>query len=361
MTKLKCVIIGAGPAGLTAGLELLRRSNDYDVTILEASADIGGISKTVNYKGNRMDIGGHRFFSKSDRVMNWWLDIMPLDYSSESELVIKYHGQERHLNYRFNSIDDNNDLRFIVRNRLSRIYFLRKFFNYPINLSFETMKNLGIIRMFRIGYTYLLIKIKPINPEITLEDFFINRFGKELYLAFFKDYTEKVWGFKCNEISKDWGAQRVKGLSITGALKHWIISIVKPKSNDIGQKKTETSLIEKFIYPKYGPGQLWEEVARQIKELGGKIELNQNVNGIEKTKENSISSIKTADLNGTIFNYPSDLVFSTMAIKDLVSAFQFEVPDHISHIAANLPYRDFITVGILLNKLSISDMCKRET
>jgi protoporphyrinogen oxidase len=353
--KKKCIIIGAGPAGLTAALELLRRSNEFEVTVLEASGEIGGISKTVNYKGNRMDIGGHRFFSKSDRVMNWWLDIMPLENNEETDLVIKYHGQERHLNYRFTSEGENQSLKFIIRDRLSRIYFLRKFFDYPIKLSFKTMWNLGVVRMISILFTYTMVKIRPISPETTLEDFFINRFGKELYLTFFKDYTEKVWGFKCNEISKDWGAQRVKGLSISTAIKHWFYSSFKNKNNDISQKQTETSLIERFIYPKYGPGQLWEEVAKQVELLGGRVILNQIVTGISSVSQNAISSVTTInDLNETT-KYDSDIVFSTMAIKDLVNAFDFKVPTEIRHITDNLPYRDFITVGVLLDKMLVKD------
>jgi len=168
--KKRAIIIGAGPAGLTAAYELLTRT-DMDVIVIEATATLGGISQTVNYKGNRMDIGGHRFFSKSHRVMNWWLNMLPVETKGDPDLVM------------------------LVRNRLSRIFYGRKFYSYPIRLDIPTMRNLGIGRMVRIGFSYLFSRLSPVKPEKSLEDFFINRFGKELYHTFFKDYTEKCGEF----------------------------------------------------------------------------------------------------------------------------------------------------------------------
>ncbi|MEK0421191.1 MAG: hypothetical protein RLZZ161_1042, partial [Bacteroidota bacterium] len=216
--KKHAVVIGAGPAGLTAAYELLSRSEDYEVTILESSNYMGGISRTVNYKGNRMDIGGHRFFSKSDRVMQWWLSMMPIEKGA-SHAHIHYHGQATEVAGNEANPDKTN-LVMLLRNRLSRIYFLGKFFSYPVSLNLQTLKNLGVVRVLNIVFSYAKIRLFPRKPEITLEDFIINRFGKELYHTFFKDYTEKVWGFKCHEISKDWGAQRVKGLSVSKAMVH---------------------------------------------------------------------------------------------------------------------------------------------
>ena len=251
------VIIGAGPAGLTAAYELLKKGQ-VSVTILEATGEIGGISRTKNYKGNRMDIGGHRFFSKSDKAMDFWKEIMPLE------------DRERGIS------PDQADLLFLIRHRLSRILFLRKFFDYPVTLNGSTIRGLGFSRLMKIGVSYLKICFRPVKDIDSLEKFFISRFGVELYETFFKDYTEKVWGVPCSQISPDWGAQRVKGLSVSKALLH---SLKKPflKKSTVNGKKVETSLIESFMYPQYGPGQLWEEVARRVVAMGGEIRFGQRV------------------------------------------------------------------------------------
>jgi len=346
------IIIGAGPAGLTAAFELLERTDIVPV-VLEASGDIGGISKTVNYKGNRMDIGGHRFFSKSERVMNWWLQRMPVEKTPEGETDISYHGRSTHIHT--GNADPTTETKvMLVRKRVSRIYFLRKFFRYPVTLSLETMRNLGVRRIGRIMFSYLRYRLSPIKPEISLEDFFINRFGRELYLTFFKDYTEKVWGFKCNEISKEWGAQRVKGLSITKTLLHALRSLGKRKS-DIRQQKTETSLIEQFLYPKLGPGQMWELVAEEIGKRGGKVLLNQTVCGFDSPDGKTINRVHVKTQDGSESNYPADYVFSTMAVKDLIEGMRFSVPEDVRDIASALPYRDFITVGLLVKRLQVDN------
>ncbi len=180
----KALIIGAGPAGLTAAFELVERT-DIQPVVLEKSEDMGGISRTVRYKGNRMDIGGHRFFSKSDRVMEWWMRAMPVEKSAS----ISYRGGKREVAACANG---GGDRVMLIRNRKSRNYFLRKFFDYPIQLTAQTMKQLGLVRMVKIGLSYSYSLVHQIKPEKTLEQFLINRFGKELYLTFFKSYTEKV-------------------------------------------------------------------------------------------------------------------------------------------------------------------------
>ncbi len=339
------IIIGAGPAGLTAAYELLARTDIVPV-VLEASDSIGGISQTVNYKGNRMDIGGHRFFSKSDRVMQWWLQQLPVEATATGEADIFYHGQQTHISTG-SANPETEDRVMLVRNRVSRIYFLRKFFRYPISLSLETMRNLGLRRMLRIGSSYLRYRLFPVKPEHSLEDFFINRFGKELYLTFFKDYTEKVWGFRCDQISKEWGAQRIKGLSISKAIAH----ALRPPRNDIGQKQTETSLIERFLYPKYGPGQLWEHVAEEVRKRGGTILLNHSVCGLSRSREDTLNTVYARNDSGVESAFEADYVFSTMPVKDLVEGMRFEVPAEVRETASALPYRDFITVGLLLKKL----------
>jgi protoporphyrinogen oxidase len=351
--RQKAIIIGAGPAGLTAAYELLTRTDILPI-ILEKSGDIGGISKTVNYKGNRMDIGGHRFFSKSDRVMRWWMNMMPVQSSEEEEITLTYQRRKHHLRAREGAPGasaKDSDKVMLVRHRLSRIYFLRKFFAYPIQMSLDTVKKLGIGRTTYILFSYLRARLFPRKTERNLEDFFINRFGDTLYRLFFKDYTEKVWGVPCTQISAEWGAQRIKGISIGKAITHAVKSLApkeKKGSSDIGQKDTETSLIEKFLYPKFGPGQLWEEVARQVQEMGGIIEMNQEVRHItivgEKVME--IESLNT--VTGDVCSYEGDLFFSTMPVQELIAGMGDSVPPAIQEVAAGLQYRDFITVGVLL-------------
>ncbi|UAY52596.1 NAD(P)/FAD-dependent oxidoreductase [Ferruginibacter albus] len=350
----KAIIIGAGPAGLTAAFELLKRT-DIQPTVLEKSGDIGGISKTVNYKGNRIDIGGHRFFSKSDRVMNWWLDIMPLEESAKKEFTINYRNRSTQIlpNEQNVANKDANKI-MLVRSRLSRIYFLRQFFNYPLKLSLETLRKLGYSRSLKILASYIKIRLRPIKPEKNLEDFFINKFGDTLYRTFFKDYTEKVWGIACNEISADWGAQRIKGVSISKAISHAVKQSLGKKENDIHQKDAETSLIEKFLYPKYGPGQLWEEVAAQVNSGGGQVLMHKNVSKIN-VSNNKIVSVEITDaVTGEAQLLEGDYFFSSMPVKELVAKLNTSIPNDVKEVAEGLMYRDFITVGVLLSKFSLN-------
>ena len=358
----KAIIIGAGPAGLSAAYELLTRTDILPI-ILEKSGDIGGISKTVNYKGNRIDIGGHRFFSKSDRVMNWWMNMMPIQESEEKEFTVTYQGRTRTMradgNASHENLEKDLDKVMLVRRRLSRIYFLRKFFAYPIQLSMDTLKKLGAGRTLSILLSYTKARLIPRKPERNLEDFFINRFGNTLYQLFFKDYTEKVWGVPCTQISAEWGAQRIKGISIAKAIRHAAKSLTPRKKHDpkdIGQKGTETSLIEKFLYPKYGPGQLWEEVARKIREMGGIIDMHREVRNIDTTGD-KVTAIEAIDnWTGDIVRYEGDFFFSTMPVQELISGMGDVVPPAVQEVAAGLQYRDFITVGVLLkNKPVLPD------
>lgn len=312
----RVVIIGAGPAGLTAALELLRRGG-FEPIVIESSNEIGGISRTVNYKGYRMDIGGHRFFSKSDWVMEWWQQILPIQSNTSTAEPVSVTYQQQHREVTPAEQTDDPDKVMLVRNRLSRIYYLRKFFDYPIKLSLNTLQNLGPVRVLRIGISYTFAMMFQRKPERSLEDFLINRFGKELYLTFFKDYTEKVWGVPCHEISAEWGAQRIKGLSILLALKHAFSKSMQRGS--IAQKETSTSLIERFLYPKLGPGQLWEEVARQVVERGGQVLLNHNAVGIH-LDGNRVRAVTLVDGDsGNTHSLEADFVISTMPIKDLIA------------------------------------------
>ncbi|MGA2192753.1 MAG: NAD(P)/FAD-dependent oxidoreductase [Nitrospirota bacterium] len=352
----RAVIIGAGPAGLTAGFELLEKT-DIKPIILESSAEVGGISKTVNYKGNCIDIGGHRFFSKSDWVMQWWQKFMPVQGapSIDYKVLGKEFTPPPGTSPAPQNDPEKSDKVMLIRSRLSRIYFLGKFFDYPISLSRSTLRNLGLVRLIKIGFSYVYARLFPIKREKSLEDFFINRFGRELYKTFFKDYTEKVWGIPCDRINPEWGAQRIKGLSVTKAILHSLKKVtVKKTDQSLSQKETETSLIDKFMYPKYGPGQLWSEVARIIQEKGGDIAFKSNVAGI-KWSGNSIISAVIEKEGGETEEISGDWFFSSMPIKDLIRAMGDGVPARVREVSEGLVYRDFITVGLLLDRLKIKN------
>jgi protoporphyrinogen oxidase len=365
------IIIGAGPAGLTAALELCRQSNIKPI-VLEASDRIGGISCTIRYKGNRMDIGGHRFFSKSDRVMDWWTEIMPIaDSEQQGDLSIRYQNQEKQVKSGNTSSSriargpipvGDPDRVMLVRPRKSRIYFMRSFFDYPLSLSFDTLRRLGPARTVRILFSYLKAQILPRKPEQTLEDFFINRFGRELYLTFFKSYTEKVWGVPCDQISAAWGAQRIKGLSLVSAVGHFLKKLFSPKpkkAGDIRQKDSETSLIEQFLYPKYGPGQLWEHVAEMIRAKGGEVRLGWRVESlhVEPAANGSlrIASVDARTPDDRLESIQGNHFFSTMPIRELVHAIDAPVPNEVRTISEGLMYRDFITVGLLVDRLLLTE------
>ncbi|MBV9504441.1 MAG: NAD(P)/FAD-dependent oxidoreductase [Acidobacteriia bacterium] len=348
----QALIIGAGPAGLTAAFELVKRSDIVPV-VLEMSQELGGLSRTANYKGNRIDIGGHRFFSKSDRVMNWWLEVMPTEMTGDAATQISYQNSRRSISTNDMTAPDpeKQDRVMLVRNRRSRIYFLRKFFDYPISLSGATLSKLGLVRAFKIGLSYLKAALRQIKPEKSLEDFLINRFGRQLYLTFFKSYTEKVWGVPCNEISAEWGAQRIKGLSVAKAIAH-VFKKAFTAGSGLRQKQVETSLIERFLYPKLGPGQLWEYVAEDVTAQGGRIHKGYTVKRL-LTAGTQITAVGATDEQGNYRVFPADYVFSTMPMQDLVRALDAPVPARIRDISEGLTYRDFITVGMLLNKLQI--------
>ncbi len=343
------LIIGAGPAGLTAAYELLKKT-DIKPLIIEESDMIGGISRTVEHGGNRMDIGGHRFFSKSAEVNALWEELMPLQGKpSFDDLML---GTQKELSE--NGPDPENDDRvMLLRNRVSRIYFLKKFFDYPISIKPETIKNMGFVRTIKAGFGYIWACIFK-KDEDSLKSFYINRFGAPLYEMFFEGYTEKLWGINPAEISADWGAQRVKGLSLKKAL--WSI-ISKPFAKN--SKKVETSLIEQFHYPKKGPGQLWETMADRITEMGGQILLNCRATEF-KLSDGKIDGV-VLDYEGSKRKIAADYYLSSMPIKDLVEGMGEAAPDDVKRIALALPYRDFITVGLLVNRLNLKNETKIKT
>ena len=355
-THRTAIIIGAGPAGLTAALELLRRT-DVRPVILELGDYLGGISRTAVHNGNRIDIGGHRFFSKVDRVMRWWLDILPLQQLAPGQIHINYQNQQRDLSTTGEGPDpEQTDAVLLLRPRRSRIYYLGQFFDYPLSLSRDTLAKLGARRTARIGLSYAHSSLRP-RPEHSLEDFLINRFGRELYQTFFREYTEKVWGVPCGEISAEWGAQRIKGLNLRKAAEHFFRRVVPGPPADLAQKQTESSLIERFLYPKLGPGQMWEAVADKVRQQGGEIHQGWKVVEL-KTSGKRVTSVVAEDRAGQRRSFDADFVFSTMPIKELVRALAptAPAPPDVREVSEGLMYRDFFTVGLLVDQLQIYDV-----
>lgn len=347
MRKKRVVIIGAGPAGLTAAHELLTRAPErFDVTVLEESQTVGGISRTVVHGGNRMDIGGHRFFSKERRVTDWWADRMPAQ--GASSLDDRILGRESTL-VPGGPDPQTQDRVMLTRRRVSRIYYDHKFFDYPVSLSPKTLKAMGPATTAEVGASYMASQAHKL-PEDSLENFYINRFGRKLYSMFFEGYTEKLWGRHPREISADWGSQRVKGLSVMAVLKDAVAKATGRKD----AANTETSLIERFQYPKLGPGQLWEEAAAEVENLGGHVLYGQRAVGVAVAQDGTVTSATALDAEGHETVYDADYVLSTMPLKDLVAAMD-DVPQDIAYIAAGLPYRDFVTVGVLVDRLELEN------
>ena len=346
----KVIIIGAGPAGLTAAYELLKAQGSFEVTVLEESDCFGGISKTVNYKGNRMDMGGHRFFSKIPEVNEWWEKMMPLQGAkSKDDLILG-----RDVALRNGGPDpEKEDRVMLYRNRVSRILFMRKFYDYPISMKKETFTNMGLVNTLKCGLSYVCALIFK-KPENNLENFYINRFGRKLYSMFFEYYTENLWGRHPREIDSSWGKQRVKGLSISAVIKDVLAKVTKKE-----RKNTETSLIEEFKYPKYGPGQLWEITADEIVKMGGEILLNSKVVRLNKNEQNKISAV-TYIKDGIEYELDGDIVISSMPLKDLVIGMN-DVPKKEMSIARGLPYRDYMTVGVLVRNLKLENKTKLKT
>lgn len=351
MTKT-AVIIGAGPAGLTAAYEFLKHTDIHPV-ILEKDSMVGGLSRTVNFSGNRMDIGGHRFFTKSHEVQNLWDTIMPRasapaidDRILQRECELDPAGAD----------PEKEDAVFLNRQRVSRILYLHKFFDYPVSLNPTTIKNLGLFRMTGMGFSYLHSCFHK-RKEITLEDFMINRFGKKLYQTFFEGYTEKVWGKSPRNLSADWGSQRIKSISIGAVLKDFF-----QRAFHLQPKEVQTSLIERFSYPKYGPGEFYECLRDEVLRLGGEIRMNAETMGFKGTDDKNLTYVLYKDGEGKIQESKADYVLSSMPVKDLVRA----LPDgwirkEAKQTAEELPYRDFMTAGLLVDRLELENHTHHKT
>ena len=393
MKKSVAVIAGAGPAGLTAAYELQKRT-DIHPLVFEATDAIGGISRTHNYKGNRMDIGGHRFFTRVDRVMNWWFSILPLQGypavdTKERNQTIAYavdvivehllprevssattdgldstqqgpgaEPQTKEPTSRFVRVTkkapdpETADEVMLERSRLSRIFYRNVFFSYPLVFTVGVAWKLGIINSCLIVASYIKAQLFPIRNESTLDRFVINRFGKRLYEIFFKDYTEKVWGVPCSQIKSDWGAQRIKGLSLKNAIVHAIKDLVSREFRESLEKR-ETTLINRFFYPKFGPGQMWETVAKRVVAAGTQIQMEHPVTGL-MIEDSKVVSASVIDRNsGKERTIPCDYFFSSMPIKHLLRMIDPKPDERILNIGEGLCYRDYITVGLLMKKLHI--------
>jgi len=302
------VIIGGGPAGLTAAYELAKHGEPS--TVLEANPDhVGGIARTEHYKGYHFDIGGHRFFSKTKEIEDLWTEIL---------------GDQ-----------------MLVRGRLSRIYYRKKFYDYPLK-AFNVVKNLGIVNVFLAMMSYLWARIRPIKNARSFEDWTINSFGNRLYRTFFKTYTEKVWGIPCSEISADWAAQRIKGLSMMSLLKATLL----PKKKGPRDRVIKT-LIEQFRYPVHGPGEMWEVCTEHVRGLGSRVEMGVSV----KTLMRGASGVKSVVgiRDGARVEYEGTHFLSSMPVRELVQSFDPPAPSNVIVAGKSLKYRDFLTVALIID------------
>ncbi len=371
MPQKIAIIAGAGPAGLTAAYELMKRTDIHPI-VFESTDAIGGIAQTYNYKGNRIDIGGHRFFSKSDRVMKWWFNILPRQGKPAADTVEKGHeieyAAEAIVEYlckecapeveRKSSPDpEKDDDVMLQRPRVSRIFYRKNFFQYPIGITLSVARRLGLFNTFLIGLSYIWRHFFPLKDETYLDAFYKNRFGDRLYATFFEAYTEKVWGVPCSQIRADWGAQRVKGLSLKRAVIHAVKDLL---SSDFKKKQEqrETSLITRFFYPKFGPGQMWEKVTEQLRACGGEVRMKTRVVGVH-LQDGRVSSVTIENATGQTEQVTCDYFFSTMPIKHLFGMMHPRPDARVIEVAEGLQYRDFLTVGLLLKKLHVEEKGKK--
>ena len=365
----RAIIIGARAAGLTAAWELLDRTGLRPV-VLEAAPQVGGLSRTVEHGGNRMDLGGHRFFSRSRRVMDWWLNILPLQGAPARDDIVLGRplpelapAQRRQPGQPAQPVaapdPEREDRVMLTRPRLSRIYFLGRFFDYPLSLNTETLAGLGATRAARIGASYLRARLRPPARQDSLEDFLVAQFGRELYQTFFEDYTRKVWGLECRDIDPSWGAQRIRGLSLTRTLTNALRRAL-PGGQSLHQEYTESSLIDRFLYPKLGAGHIWEEVADQVEAAGGEVRRGWRVVGLER-RGTRIERVVAVDPAGRRRRLRGSLVLSSMPVPDLLEAMRPAAPAEVLAVSRGLRFRSMVVVGMLLRRLRLPDPAARAT
>ena len=313
--KTTVAIIGAGPAGLTAAY--LLKKNDVDVVVLEADpVYVGGISKTASYKGFHFDIGGHRFFSKSKAVEDFWTEILPDD--------------------------------MLVRPRSSRIFYDGKFFSYPLK-PFEALIKLGIVRSVLCVLSWFKARLFPVPNPRNFEDWVSNQFGKRLFNTFFKSYTEKVWGMSCKEISADWAAQRIKGLSLGSAIKNALF----PQRYNGDRSRVIKTLINSFRYPRRGPGMMWEACAEKTKAMGGQIQMGSKVTRCAYDEATGDWQLEYTNQNGETAAIEAEHVISSAPMRSLVRGLTPAVSEPTRHAAESLKYRDFLTVMLILKERNV--------
>jgi protoporphyrinogen oxidase len=308
----KAIIVGAGPAGLTAAYELSKRA--APVIVLESDPEyVGGISRTVNYQGYRFDIGGHRFFSKSQEVENLWTEILGLD--------------------------------MLQRPRSSKIYYGGQLYSYPLK-PFEALSKLGYVESVRCVLSFLAARLNPAANPKSFEDWVVNQFGRRLFEIFFKTYTEKVWGMTCKEISADWAAQRIRGLSLGSVIKNAVL----PKRGAKDRARMVKSLIDTFRYPRLGPGMMWETCARKVRGMGGQVLLGRSVIGCRFDVDTTLWTVTARTANGSVEEYRGEHVISSMPIRQLAGQVEPRIPQNALRAAESLRYRDFLTVGLILRE-----------
>ncbi|MGB7495438.1 MAG: NAD(P)/FAD-dependent oxidoreductase [Candidatus Acidiferrum sp.] len=307
---VKAIIVGAGPAGLSAAYELAKRGQP--VVVLESDPEyVGGISRTVHYHGYRFDIGGHRFFSKSHEVEDLWTEILGSD--------------------------------MLQRPRSSKIYYGGQFYSYPLK-PFEALSKLGLLESGLCVLSFLAARLSPNPNPRSFEDWVVNQFGRRLFRIFFKTYTEKVWGMSCKEISADWAAQRIKGLSLGSAIKNALLS------KRVGKDRTQIvkTLIDMFRYPRFGPGMMWESCAARVRSMGGQVLLGRSVNGCSFDAATTSWTVRARTADGTVEEYRGEHLISSMPIRQLVAQIEPRLPENALRAAESLRYRDFLTVGLIL-------------
>jgi len=310
--QTKAIIVGAGPAGLTAAYELTKQGQP--VIVLESDPEyVGGISRTVNYHGYRFDIGGHRFFSKSQEVEELWTEILGAD--------------------------------MLERPRSSKIYYRGQFYSYPLK-PFEALSKLGFLESALCVWSFLAARIHPARNLKSFEEWVVNQFGRRLFNIFFKTYTEKVWGMSCKEISADWAAQRIKGLSLGSAIKNAVL----PKHGARDRAHVVKTLIDTFRYPRLGPGMMWEACARKVRSRGGEVLLGRSVVSCHFDAERAIWTVTARTADGRLEEYSGEHVISSMPMRQLIAGLEPRLPEAALRSAESLRYRDFVTVGLILRE-----------
>lgn len=305
----KVVVMGGGPAGLTAAYQLSKAG--VESLTLEMDNDVGGISRTASYKGYHFDIGGHRFFTKVAVVEEMWREVI-------------------------------DEAEYLRRSRLSRIFYNGKFFYYPLKIG-NALRGLGLWNSMIIGFSFIKAQIFPRKPEVSFEDWVSNRFGSRLYRTFFKTYTEKVWGIPCSELSAEWAGQRIKGLSLFSAVRN---ALIGSQSKD--KSKVIKTLIDAFDYPRYGPGMMWRATRDLVQAAGSEVRLESKVVSIQ-WNESGVTAVEVEKDGEKVLEAGTHFL-STLPMRELIHRMDPPAPPEIIKAADDLSYRDFLTVALIIDQ-----------